>query len=199
MTMALDTKGSPPEQRRHVRFTPQEFWSLHEQGMLPQRCELVDGEILEMPAQFWPAVSVINWVDRKLASLWHDPRCIGTNGSHAFSSGWQPMPDVVVYDALPPRRPQDAAFPEPRLIVEVADETLAYDLGEKAARYAAEGVIEYWVADVQGRQLHVHREPTPDGYRERRLFVPGDEVSPLCLPEAKLPVAELLPDLYPVG
>ena len=40
------------------------------------------------------------------------------------------------------------------LIAEVADTTLATDLGEKATLYARHGVPEYWVIDVEGRMLH---------------------------------------------
>ena len=165
--------------------------------MVPKHSEFVDGEIYEMPAQYWPAVGAIKALDNALTPLWHDPLLIGTNGTHVFPSGWEPLPDLTLYDTLPPRRPgPDAPYPMPRLIVEVADTTLDYDLGEKALRYAAEGVEELWVADVAGRRLHVHREPVNGDWRQRLLFVVGDEVSPLCLPDARLKVADLLPDLY---
>ena len=180
-----------------MRFTPEEYLFLHEQGMLPQRSELVDGEIYEMPAQHWPAVDCIGEIEWILKHAWHDRRLVGNQGTHVFPSGWQPLPDLVVYDERPPTRPgPDAPYPPPRLVVEVADETLDYDLGEKPRRYAAERVEELWVADVKARQLHVFRDPVGDAWRVRLLFLVGDAVSPLCLPDAKLPVADLLPDLY---
>ena len=186
--------------RRRLRFTPQEYWFLCEQGMVPERSELVDGEIFEMPAQFWPAVRCIGDIEWVLKHAWHDRRLVGNQGTHVFASGWQPLPDLVVYDVAPPNRPGPGViFPPPRLVVEVADETLDYDLGEKARRYAAQGVEELWVADVKARRLHVHREANAGEWRLRLLLKPGDAVTPFCLPDAKLAVADLLPDLYPPG
>ena len=198
-TLAKPSEGAV-DRRRTVRFTPAEFWSLHEQGMLPERCELVDGEIIEMPAQYNPANLCIRRIDRTLTALWHDPDLITANTTHVFASGWNPMPDFALFDELIPRRPDPSvpgfAYPMPRLVVEVSDSTLDYDLGEKASRYAAEGVPELWVADVNGRRLHAFRDPDGPDWRLRRLFKPGDTVSPLCLPDAGLAVADLLPDLY---
>ena len=180
-----------------MRFSPEEFWSLQEQGMLPQRCELVDGEIYEMPAQYLPTVAPIQRLLDALRPLWHTRDLVTSAVTHCFASGWNPIPDVTVYDALPPRRPGSGiTFPTPRLVAEVSDETLVYDLGDKVRLYAAEGIEELWVADVNARQLHVFREPFGDNWRVRLLLGIGDEVSPLCLPDARLAVADLLPALY---
>jgi Uma2 family endonuclease len=91
------------------------------------------------------------------------------------------------------------------LVVEVAGSTLANDLGDKAARYAAEGVEEYWVAEVgddpdeypRPRRLHVHRDPIGRHWQSRVILGPDDVVTPRCLPELELKIADLLP-VYPV-
>jgi len=43
------------------------------------------------------------------------------------------------------------------LLIEIADTSLHYDLGEKAALYRQHGVRDYWVIDLVSRQTHVHR------------------------------------------
>jgi Uma2 family endonuclease len=43
------------------------------------------------------------------------------------------------------------------LAVEVAHTSLQYDLTTKAELYAAAGIPEYWVLDLEGRVLHVFR------------------------------------------
>ncbi|MFW5697678.1 MAG: Uma2 family endonuclease [Fimbriimonadaceae bacterium] len=77
-----------------------------------------------------------------------------------------------------------------------ADETnatLDYDLTDKAARYAAEGVEELWVADNEGRVLHVFRDASAGAWSTRQALSPDDAVSPLCLPTLRLRVADLFP------
>ena len=164
--------------------------------MLPNRTELVDGEIVEMPAQYDPAVTVIQRMNYAFFNAWRSVDLVRAGLTHAFASGWNPMPDLALYDERPPRRPKDGPYPEPRLVIEVSDETLDYDLGEKARHYAAENVVEYWVADVNGRILHVFREPAGEHFRLHRKYLPGDAVSPLCLPNDSFAVAELLPQVY---
>ena len=188
------------ERRTRLRFTPEEYWFLCDHGLVPERSEFVDGEIYEMPPQYAPAGAAIGRISRALAATWRDPDLVFVEVTHVFPSGWQPLPDVAVYDELPPRRPgPGVVWPIPRLIVEVADETLAEDLGDKARRYAAEGVEELWVGDIAGRRLHVFRDPADGDWRVRLRLGVGDAVSPLCLPDAALAVADLLPDLYGAG
>jgi len=51
------------------------------------------------------------------------------------------------------------------LVVEIADESLNYDLGRKARLYASFGVREIWVIDVEQRQVSVFRDPSAGAYR----------------------------------
>ena len=79
-----------------------------------------------------------------------------------------------------------------RLVAEISDSTLAFDLRVKAKLYARAGIVEYWVIDVQGRRLIVHREPQSDGsfgsvlsYRE------NEPVNPIAAPETEFRLADL--------
>ncbi|MBY0519704.1 MAG: Uma2 family endonuclease [Sphingomonas sp.] len=49
------------------------------------------------------------------------------------------------------------------LVVEVADTTLASDLGRKADLYAAAGIPEYWVIDLTEARAFLHASPAADG------------------------------------
>lgn len=73
----------------------------------------------------------------------------------------------------------------------MSDTTLAHDLGPKAWLYARAGVPEYWVIDVNGRRLHVHREPGSAGYTSTRVVEADGEVSPLARPDAELELKRL--------
>ena len=77
------------------------------------------------------------------------------------------------------------------LLIEVSDSSLKQDLEEKANLYAAHGVVEYWVVDVNSEQVHVHREPADGRYRSVNVLVKPASIAPLCQPLAKLDLTEL--------
>ena len=110
-----------------------------------------------------------------------------------------PLPDLAVVQGGP-RDYFDCHPTTAVLVVEVSDTTLRSDLTEKAERYATAGVADYWVLDVENRQLHVFRDPQslPKGlgataYRTHLTLAPTDRVSPLAVPTAAVLVGELLP------
>jgi Uma2 family endonuclease len=91
-------------------------------------------------------------------------------------------PDVVIYPRASGIRGLTAATA--LLVVEIADSSLSYDLGRKAALYASFGVRELWVIDAVRLTTRVFREPAADGYRDARDFGATDRLVPLLAPEA---------------
>ena len=83
--------------------------------------------------------------------------------------------------------------PDIRPVIEVADRTLWRDLNTKAVLYGSAGVTDYWVADVDNRRLHVHRQPESDGYADVREYDDTQSVAPLAALNNPIPVANLLP------
>ncbi|MDY3555151.1 Uma2 family endonuclease, partial [Gemmata sp. JC717] len=86
------------------------------------------------------------------------------------------------------------------LIVEIASSSLLLDGTKKAELYATAGVPEYWIVDLEHRQLIVFRDPhsLPAGlgaiaYRTHRTFDPTDSVAPLFAPGGAVLVSDLLP------
>lgn len=77
------------------------------------------------------------------------------------------------------------------LLVEVAESSLPQDLGEKARLYAEHDVPEYWVVDIVGQKVHVHREPRNGHFRSIDVFNCPSSISPLCQVQAKLELVEL--------
>jgi Uma2 family endonuclease len=75
------------------------------------------------------------------------------------------------------------------LLIEVSDSTLRYDLGKRASLYAAHGIPEYWVFDLQHDRVWRHRAPKGPEYTQRDEVTEGK----LTLPTlgAELDLAEL--------
>ena len=63
------------------------------------------------------------------------------------------------------------------LLIEVADSSLEYDLGQKATAYAEAGIQEYWVVELANRQLRILRQPEGKEYRQSILLKTTDSVS----------------------
>jgi Uma2 family endonuclease len=72
------------------------------------------------------------------------------------------------------------------LVIEVADSSLRFDLGEKAEMYAEADIQDYWVVDVKAHSMVVHRDPDAGRYRTVRTYGEADELRPLRMPEVSL-------------
>jgi Uma2 family endonuclease len=81
--------------------------------------------------------------------------------------------------------------PDVLLLVEVSDSSLAFDQGIKRALYARHGIAEYWVVDIPNRRIHVHCEPTVDGYGKTLECAQTDTASPRALPAVQVTVGTL--------
>lgn len=103
----------------------------------------------------------------------------------------EPEPDLKVT-----AKPIEAYLTNPppgdvRLIVEVSDSTLNFDLTVKAALYARAAMIEYWVVDIPGSRLIVHRDPSQGVYASVIAYGFEDELTPLAAPDARFCMAKL--------
>jgi Uma2 family endonuclease len=98
-------------------------------------------------------------------------------------------PDFVFYPKLEGWKGLSATTA--RLVVEIADTSLAYDIGRKAGLYAAFGIAELWVINAVTLQTRVHRDPTPTGYRSIVDLPPGERLVPELDPALALVLAEL--------
>ena len=114
---------------------------------------------------------------------------VGIEGSVALSDHDLPEPDILLTSA------PDGDGPVPcdsvALIVEVADTTLAFDLGRKLQMYAAAGVPEYWVVDIDADSIHQMWSPTEGEYSGRREVAFAACVEAATIPGLRLATAGL--------
>ena len=106
------------------------------------------------------------------------------------TSDSEPEPDICWVKPGKYRR----RHPRPEevlLLIEVADSSLEFDMGEKADLYAAAGVPDYWVVNLPGRCVEVFRQPTAGKYAEHATHSMGREIQPLAFPEVVLSTTEL--------
>lgn len=192
-----DLPTRPEAAPGRIRWTRQQCAAIQEAGILTGRYELIEGEILVKMGQKPPHAFVIRALLAWLAQLFGVERVqIQSTIAVAVSDSDynEPEPDAAVttqpYTAYLERHPGPADL---LLVIEVSDTTLRFDLSTKAALYARAGIDDYWVVDLAGRQIVVHRQPTPEGYQEIIAYAEAEELAPRARPEARVRVASLLP------
>jgi len=157
--------------------------------------ELVAGQILrKMSPQKAPHATAITLVRLLLENRLDRRVLVRTQLPITLSDRSEPEPDIaaVVPDVLRYSdrhpNPSDIYF-----LIEIADSTLKRDCGIKARDYASAEIEDYWVLDLNNRQLRVFREPSTDGYSNITVLGERDRLAPRQFPNLTLSVAELLP------
>jgi Uma2 family endonuclease len=164
-------------------------------GLLePRRYELIVGElVLKMGKNRAHMVTVLllmAWLHNVYGSLFvmQEPSIDVHPEDNPTSD---PEPDVVV---LRRSGRELTANPKPedlRFVAEVSNTTLSFDMKVKAGLYARAGIAEYWVVDVDGRRVIVHRRPEDGLYRDVAASGAGERVATLGAPEETILVEEL--------
>ncbi len=131
--------------------------------------ELIGGEIIVMSPEWRPHMRIKDELAYRLRRALEEIGSnlfVGTGGSVALGEHEMPRPDIILTSDIK----GEGAVPgaSVALAVEISASTLDYDLGEKQVIYAAGGVPEYWVVDVEARLIQQMWAPVTDGYSERR-------------------------------
>lgn len=188
----------PPPQP--FRWTLQEYYDLDKIGFFHERrTMLIDGIIYPMPNPKPPHSTALTLVDVWSRTAFGAGHLVRVQMPFEILSDTEPNPDLAVVAGSP----RDFATANPTtalLIVEVAESSLFFDTTTKAEKYATAGVPDYWVIDLEHRQLIVFRDPAPlpaglgaNAYRTKFTLSPTDTAAPLAAPHASVTVADLLP------
>jgi Uma2 family endonuclease len=178
-------------------MTVDQYERLVQSGLLDDhQIELIDGLLVrkvgENPPHSWTVEALREEIAGRLPPGWSSRQ----EQPAAIPDLNEPEPDVAVvrgtkndYARRHPR-PSDLA-----LVIEVADSTLEKDRGPKLVAYGRGGIPAYWIVNLIDRQLEVHANPDPSGYRHRQVLATGDE-APLLIDGkeiGRIPVDAILP------
>ena len=181
------------------RCTREQFNQIGDMGLFEgRRAILVDGEILAMPPVKPPHQGITTIAGDVLRAAFGVGFVVREQGPYNIGAATDPLPDIAAVQGgmrdFLLVHPAEAA-----LIVEVSDSTLAYDRREKMSLYARANIADYWIININGVQVEVHRQSVPDeaqpygsGYAERTVHRAGEIIRPLAAPQP-VAVASLLP------
>jgi len=190
-------KGIRESSPSRIWWTRGQCEAIRAAGVLTGRYELIDGEIISKMGQKPPHSAALTLLQEWLVTVFggrHVRVQLPIEVAAADPIYNEPEPDAAVTKG--PASAYAERHPGPEdllLVVEVSDTSLRFDRTTKATLYARAGIREYWVLDVVGRQLFVHRQPGGDGYAEVSAYRAEERAATLACPEAAVLVAELLP------
>jgi Uma2 family endonuclease len=182
------------------KWTRREYVRLFRLGLLGEtKVELVGGLIETVSPQFDSHAAAITLTQRALEAAFGDGFWVRVQTTLNLGPGFMPDLDISVVAGSPKGADRTYAT-SALLVVEVSDTTLKRDRGRKLSLYAKHGLTDYWIVNLDARQLELYRDPQPDssrrfgfGYAQSATFKPGDSVNPLAKPDAAVPVADLFP------
>jgi len=186
---------APPDPPRK-RWTRAQCASLEGSGLLDQEAlELVAGELLSKMGKKRPHVNSFTVLQAWLMQVFgwkfvnaEAPIDVAPEDNPTN----EPVPDLIV---LGQDESHFKSNPQPRdlrLVVEIADSSVNFDLRVKAALYARAGIVEYWVLDIAGRRLVAHRNAESGKYADVIAYSEHETVSPLAAPQAQFRVGDAL-------
>jgi Uma2 family endonuclease len=192
MKAAAETIAKPVPLRKY-RFTVEQYRRMGEMGLFAaaQRVELIHGEIVEINPIKSPHADCVDKLAEWLIIHFHQQAIVRIQNPITLDDHSEPEPDLV----LAKRKPGGyrLAHPAPAeviLIIEVADSSADKDRHIKLPLYAAAGIPEAWLVDLNELAVEVHTQPSAQGYSSIHIFRLGDVLRTLTV--AGLAVEDIL-------
>jgi Uma2 family endonuclease len=203
MPASVTERPSPPV----VQYPPRKRWNRVECERLEalgifdqQRVELIEGELIDKMGKNRPHVNAAALLTAWLIQVFGGLRVNAEapiDVAPEDNPSNEPVLDLIVLTRNYIASGFRSATPQPRdldLVIEIADTSLAFDLTVKAALYARAGIVEYWVLDVPGHRLVVHRDPQSGQYGSVTAYNEQEGVAPLGASHASFQVRTVFPE-----
>ncbi|MEM9109690.1 MAG: Uma2 family endonuclease [Planctomycetota bacterium] len=176
----LDQRPIDLEAMPHWRCSSERYLELIASGTLgpSDKVELINGIITAMSPAGPEHSYVVMQLTELLAPVLPTYRLL-VQGTVHIASGQVFDPDLAVIK----RRGDDTykhrhAGPDDiPLVIEAALSSMKRDAQVKMPIYAAAGIFEYWIVDIENKTLIVHRDPTDNGYGLIQKFTGETPVS----------------------
>jgi Uma2 family endonuclease len=171
MTMAVDVA------RR--LFTTKEFEQMIRAGVFleDERIELIDGEIVQMAPINFPHAICISRLTLFFTKRLGETALVWAQNPIHLPNNTRPQADVVLLrwrDDL--YAGKDPTAKDVLLLIEVAESSVRYDQKIKGPRYAAAGILEYWIVNLAKSIVEVYSGLNQDRYESVRTAGRGESL-----------------------
>ncbi len=181
--------------RKRVPLTIEMYHTLSEQRTFAsdERLELINGEIFEMSPIGSRHARCVKLLNEFLIRHCSENSIISVQDPIELDDHSEPQPDLSILrrtadyyrDALP-----KAA--DVKLIIEVSDTSIEFDRSYKVPSYAAAGIPEVWLIDLESEHVEVHSMPSENAYGLVKIYLRGENAVSETFAEFTLPVNDIL-------
>ncbi len=188
------------------KITAAEYHQMGEAGILrpDERVELLDGKIIKMAPIGSRHASTVNRLSHffieLLASIAPNQVIVSTQNPLRLSNFSEPQPDLCLLryrNDFYSSRSVEAS--DALLLIEVSDSSLRFDRRVKIPLYAASGVAEVWLVDLDLPAIEVFDSLSPDppkpAYSRQRVCSGQQRIELGLLPQVSLAAAQVLSHL----
>ncbi|HAC62141.1 MAG TPA: hypothetical protein DCF68_01060 [Cyanothece sp. UBA12306] len=154
--------------------------------------ELLQGDILVMPPEREPHAYYNSEIGDYLRGLFRDRAKIREAHPITLDNNSEPVPDLAIVKPLGEiYRHRHPHAEDIFLIIEISNTTLSQDLKEKKLLYAEAGIKEYWVINLNKKELIIFNHLENKDYKSMKTYTMGT-VSPLAFSELQISVKSLI-------
>lgn len=171
------------------------FHILAEQGAFApdERVELIDGEIIEMSPIGSRHARCVDFLNRFLASVAGADFIVRIQNPIIAADDTEPQPDIAVVRYRPDfYRDSHPTGADTLLVIEIADTTVEFDRSKKLPKYAAAGIAEAWLVNLEAERVEVHAEPKSTTYGTVKIYQRGENAVSETINRLDLPVDEVV-------
>ncbi|MBP9663646.1 MAG: Uma2 family endonuclease [Pyrinomonadaceae bacterium] len=182
-------------ERKHYPITVEMYHIMADSGAFgpDERLELIDGEIIEMSPIGSRHARCVTFLAEFLNRHFLELFIVSVQNPIVATDRTEPQPDIALLkrrddlyiDQLPTG--SDVA-----LVIEVSDSTVAFDRARKIPNYAAAGIDEAWLIDLESEHVEVHSMRKENAYGLVKIYLRGENAVSETLAELTLPVNDIL-------
>jgi Uma2 family endonuclease len=174
-----------------LRFTNADVRQLVEAGVMSHkdRVELIRGELVPMAPEFDRHMRARSLITRAFIEALGRDHFVATDGSLFLAEDIEFRPDLHVFPAS--LKSDEISGGDVLLAVELSSSTQRKDLQLKAPIYAAYGVRELWVIDLDAKTGLVFDRIENGAYAPGRSVGLDDVLTPKLIPSVSLRIRDL--------
>ena len=175
-------------------YTVQDYHKMAEVGIIQpsDRVELLNGKIFKMSPISSQHSSHVKSIAKYFIQLLNDLAVVGIQDPVIMSNISEPEPDISIL------KPNDSFYHDTHptakdtyLLIEVSLATLKIDRTIKLPIYAAAGVTEYWIVNLEENVIEIYKNPIGKRYKFTEIAENEDIITIKSL-NAQIKVSDLL-------